>query len=134
MVSTSCFRCLLQNVTHHDGILKRRVFLFVEHILQLLEPHQFQRTPAGVGAGGKLVDLALELGIADGNQALVYTTASIPHGRPRDMTLNLAAPIVISGATRLGKQIVLENEAYTMRHRVFAEETNRILDYAIFRQ
>ncbi len=71
-------------------------------------------------------DLACELGLAHESQALVYTTASIPVGRPRDMTINLAAPIVVSGTSRRGKQIVLENEAYTMKHRVFVEEAQTV--------
>lgn len=50
---------------------------------------------------------------------LVFTTATIPHGRPNDLTLNLAGPIVINVETRTGRQIVLENEAYTTQHRVF---------------
>lgn len=49
---------------------------------------------------------------------LVYVTVSIPPGRPEDMTINLAAPLVINARTRTGKQIILEDEAYTIKHRV----------------
>jgi flagellar assembly factor FliW len=51
----------------------------------------------------------------------LLTTVSIPSGQPQEMTLNLAAPIVINLLTRCGKQVVLDEEAYTMRHRVFPE-------------
>lgn len=49
---------------------------------------------------------------------LMYTTASIPHGKPDEMTLNLAGPIFIDAQSRQGIQSVLENEAYTIKHRV----------------
>jgi len=55
--------------------------------------------------------------------ALMFTTAAIPPGLPHDLTLNLAAPIVINALTRTGMQVVLEDPAYTMRHRVFDEKS-----------
>lgn len=55
-----------------------------------------------------------------------YATANIPHGRPHDMTLNLAGPIVVNGETRQAKQLVIEDEAYTMRHRVFQPTETRL--------
>ena len=54
---------------------------------------------------------------------LVYTIVTIPSGRPEDMTLNLAGPVVINCATNLGRQIVLDDEAYPVRHRAFAEKS-----------
>lgn len=51
----------------------------------------------------------------------VLTTATIPPGRPDDMTLNLAAPILVNANTRSALQFVLEDEAYTVKHRVFPE-------------
>lgn len=58
-------------------------------------------------------------GCAD--SVLVYTTASIPPGRPEEMTLNLAGPIFIEAESRKGKQSVLDNEAYTIKHRVMVQ-------------
>jgi flagellar assembly factor FliW len=52
----------------------------------------------------------------------VFTTVNIPHGHPEEMTLNLAGPIRIDPRSRTGKQIVLDNEAYTTRYRVFAKK------------
>jgi flagellar assembly factor FliW len=51
----------------------------------------------------------------------VWTTVNIPGGDATQMTLNLAAPIVINLENRLGKQVVLEGQAYNIRHRVFRE-------------
>lgn len=49
----------------------------------------------------------------------LWTTVRIPEGNTQEMTINLAAPIVINLENRLGKQVVLEGEAYNIRHRVF---------------
>lgn len=51
----------------------------------------------------------------------VLTTVSIPKGQPQEMTLNLAAPILVNAKTRSALQFVLDDEAYTVRHRVFPE-------------
>lgn len=66
--------------------------------------------------------LAQELSLSVETATLIYTTASIPAGKPKELTLNLAAPIVINAEQRIGKQVIVENEAYTMRYRVFASE------------
>jgi flagellar assembly factor FliW len=50
---------------------------------------------------------------------LLYTTVCIPHGQPEQMTINLSAPIVINAVSRRAKQIVLDDHAYTIKHRVF---------------
>ena len=58
--------------------------------------------------------------------AVVLTTATVPAGRPHDTTLNLCGPIVLDATTRRGRQMVLEDSAYTTRHRVFpSPETSR---------
>ena len=51
--------------------------------------------------------------------AVVLATANVPAGKPRETTLNLAGPIVVDGRTRRGRQMVLEDAAYTTRYRVF---------------
>jgi flagellar assembly factor FliW len=53
--------------------------------------------------------------------AVVLATATVPAGRPVDTTLNLSGPIVIDAITRVGKQMVLDDAAYTTRYRVFAQ-------------
>lgn len=55
----------------------------------------------------------------DVENLVVLTTAAIPKGEPQNMTLNLAGPIFIHTESRKGFQAVLENDAYTVRHRVF---------------
>jgi len=62
---------------------------------------------------------ALSLGIGPDTATLVFTTASIPPSRPQDMTINLAGPIVINAEARLGRQLIVDNEACPTKHRVF---------------
>lgn len=69
---------------------------------------------------------ATDLELLEDTPRLVYTIVTIPRGKPEEMTLNLAGPIVINGENRKAKQIVLEDQAFPIRHRVFdqgAEET-----------
>jgi len=67
---------------------------------------------------GSAVEQEMEIG--DGTPILVLTTASIPSGKPEETTLNLLAPIVINGATMKAKQVILFDDAYTVKHRVYA--------------
>jgi flagellar assembly factor FliW len=55
------------------------------------------------------------------DDAVVLATATVPPGRPNDTTLNLSGPIVLDAVTRIGKQMVLEDAAYTTRYRVFPQ-------------
>lgn len=52
-------------------------------------------------------------------EAVVLATATVPPGKPHDTTLNLSGPIVLDAKTRRGRQMVLEDAAYTTRYRVF---------------
>lgn len=61
-----------------------------------------------------------ELGLGVSSPVLVYAIASIPAGRPQDMTLNLAGPIVINCETRQGRQVVVEDARWETRARAFA--------------
>ena len=62
-------------------------------------------------------DVARRLpGILD---AVVLATATVPPGKPRETTLNLSGPIVLDAKTRQGRQMVLDDAAYTTRYRVF---------------
>ncbi len=69
---------------------------------------------------------AKALGLTDKTNRLILATASIPSGKPSDMTLNLAAPILINADTHAACQVVLEGEAYTVKHRVFPEAKKKV--------
>ena len=65
--------------------------------------------------------VAVQLGMNQETPRLVYTIITIPRGRPHEMTVNLAGPIVVNAETGQAVQVVLEDEAYAIRHRVFPE-------------
>jgi flagellar assembly factor FliW len=62
---------------------------------------------------------AQRLNLGEDTPRLLLTTATVPKGHPENMTLNMAAPIVINALTRRAKQLVLDDHAYTIKHRVF---------------
>jgi flagellar assembly factor FliW len=70
---------------------------------------------------------ARELGFTEETPKLLFATVSIPKGQPHDMTLNLAGPIVVNVESRQARQVVLEGDAYTIKHRVF-EQANQVSD------
>lgn len=59
------------------------------------------------------------VGISEETPRLVYTIVSIPPGKPDEMTINLAGPIVVNLENGRAKQIVIEDDAYPIKHRVF---------------
>jgi flagellar assembly factor FliW len=65
------------------------------------------------------------LGLAETTPRLVYVTVTIPSGQPEEMTLNLAGPIIVDLERRLAIQLVLQDETYTTKHRVFPQ-ANRV--------
>jgi flagellar assembly factor FliW len=48
----------------------------------------------------------------------IYAVATIPEN-PEEATLNLMAPIVINQKKRIGKQVVLHQSGYSVRHPLF---------------
>jgi flagellar assembly factor FliW len=65
------------------------------------------------------LSIARELSLEPNTPRLLFTTVNIPRGKPDEMTINLAGPLVINALERKGKQIVLEDGAYTTKYRVF---------------
>jgi len=65
------------------------------------------------------------LGLVESSPRLVYVTVTIPAGQPKEMTLNLAGPIVNDVERRIAIQLVLQDETYTTKHRVFPQ-ANRV--------
>lgn len=65
------------------------------------------------------------LGLGTDTPRLVFVTVTIPPGQPDDMTINLAGPIVIDLERRVAIQLVLQDETYTTKHRVFPQ-ANRV--------
>lgn len=68
--------------------------------------------------------------VKEESEGTLLATVNIPHGRPEEMTLNLAGPIWIEHGTRRGYQMVLDSEAYTTKYRVFAKASSEIAQMA----
>lgn len=62
------------------------------------------------------------VGLKEETPRLVYTIVSIPPGKPEDMTINLAGPIVVNLETGKARQVVIEDACYSIRHKVFQKK------------
>ena len=71
-------------------------------------------------------EAASALGLGEETPRLVYTIATIPNGKPEEMTLNLAGPIVINGETRAARQLVIEDPNCAIKHRVFGKTAEQL--------
>lgn len=61
------------------------------------------------------------LGLTGEIPTLLLAIITIPPRSPRDMTANLLAPLVINGLTRRGKQVIVQDEGFTTRHKIIDE-------------
>jgi len=64
--------------------------------------------------------VATDLQLSEETPRLVYTIVTIPKGKPDDLTLNLAGPILINAESRTAQQVVVEDNRYPIRYKVFA--------------
>ncbi len=62
----------------------------------------------------------LELGIKNIREALIYAIVVIPEDIIQ-MTANLKAPIIINRQNRQGRQIILEDSQYNLKHNILDE-------------
>jgi flagellar assembly factor FliW len=56
------------------------------------------------------------------DQFAMMSIVNIPHDNPIAMTVNVRAPIIVSLEKRVGMQVILPNEDYPIRHRIFPED------------
>jgi flagellar assembly factor FliW len=54
-------------------------------------------------------------------QIVMMSIVNVPREQPIAMTVNVRAPIAVHLEKRLGRQIVLPNEGYQIRHRIFPD-------------
>lgn len=85
----------------------------------IVEAHNYVPDYAPTVAASQLQQLKIN----EGTPRLVYTVVTIPRGRPEEMTINLAGPIVINAETRQAKQIVVEDSRYGLKHLVKSKAT-----------
>jgi flagellar assembly factor FliW len=61
------------------------------------------------------------LGLTSDAPFLLFSVVTVPSHAPREMTANLLAPVVINGLTRYGRQVIVQDEGYSTRHKVVDE-------------
>lgn len=66
----------------------------------------------------KVADLA-DLGEGKDSDMAVLVILTIPEGKPEGMTANFRGPLVVNSSTMRGKQIVLQDDRYSIKHPVF---------------
>ena len=69
------------------------------------------------------------LALAAPEDALVLTLVVVPADAPREMTANLAGPIVINTLTRVGRQIQLDSQVFPLKYEVFATRVEDTVDF-----
>jgi flagellar assembly factor FliW len=75
----------------------------------LVDPgYQFQLTPLDMD----------DIRSTDSAAVAVYAVATVP-ANPEEATLNLMAPIVVNEAEQSGKQVILHESAYSVKHPLF---------------
>ena len=78
----------------------------------------------------KLVPSELNsLGLESLNNASIYTIITIPQ-QISEMSANLKAPIVINNATKVARQIVLQDSKLEVRHNMYLALKQYIVSYA----
>lgn len=61
-----------------------------------------------------------ELKIQNPEEVMVLTTVTLS-SKVEDITTNLKAPVVININSRLGEQLILDNDKYSIKHPLFKE-------------
>ncbi len=64
------------------------------------------------------------LDIVDTNNVLIYSIVVVPEDISK-MTANLKAPVLINSIAKKGKQVILDNEEYRIRHYIMDKERTR---------
>lgn len=70
--------------------------------------------------GGVLPLVKVRLQVSSPEELAVIVLVTIPDD-PREMTANLKGPVVFNAEKRSGIQLVLDDERYPLRHRIFPE-------------
>lgn len=63
-----------------------------------------------------------KLKIESEEDVLIYTICVIPEKDVKDMTTNLQGPIVLNARLGLGKQVILEDDRYSVKHYIFKKD------------
>lgn len=108
-------RFLITDVPGGGDLIKQLVALDVPDLaFTLVDPFAFFH---GYAPDLPEVELA-ELGVTQPEQVVVMAIANVP-ASIEEATANLKAPIVFNPHTRKARQVILSDDRYTTRHRLF---------------
>lgn len=62
-----------------------------------------------------------ELQLESEDETTLFAIVTVPPGNPRGMTANLQAPVVVNSRARIGRQLILVDSSYSIRHPLLAE-------------
>ncbi|MCX7015522.1 MAG: flagellar assembly protein FliW [Candidatus Sumerlaeota bacterium] len=62
-----------------------------------------------------------EFGAIVPEEFIPMVIVNVPKDRPIEMTANLKAPIIVHETKRIGRQIILRSQDYSLTHRIFPE-------------
>ncbi len=83
----------------------------------VIEPRHFMP-----GYAPTISDADVEaLGLNADTPYLTFVIVTIPPGKPEEMTANLMGPIIINAATRIARQVIVEDDCYTTKHSILQE-------------
>jgi flagellar assembly factor FliW len=107
-------------IIRHDEQTSFRWFQAIdtpEVAFPILEPREFRPDYAPTVSEAD----ARMLGITAETPVLLFAVITVPPSNPQEMTANLLGPILINGFTRIGKQVIVQDEEYSTRHRIVDE-------------
>ncbi|MEA4921195.1 MAG: flagellar assembly protein FliW [Clostridiaceae bacterium] len=108
---------VLLNTGSKAGIMQLQAVDSIEPRFILLDPCMFLEAYNPIMPEG----VALKLGDIDGKSLSFFVIAVIPENIAV-ATVNLKSPVVINFKEKLGAQVILENEEYPVRYRLFNDE------------
>lgn len=95
-----------------QSVEEKEISFYVVNPFLIVNDYDFELKESTI----KLLEIESEKDLA------VFSIVKIPEVL-EDMTVNLSAPIVINSVSKLGKQLVLEDKSYSVRHRIYSGET-----------
>jgi len=70
------------------------------------------------------------LGVCGDDELIIRNIAVVPE-RMEDISVNLKAPVIINARTQKGRQSVVQNDEYHIRHHIFREIKEALNDTAV---
>lgn len=74
------------------------------------------------------IDTSRLIGLRDLSQCAYMSIISVPNNDPARMTANMKAPLVVNSENRMGRQIILGSQTFSIHEPVFPRLNDRIAE------